>query len=141
VSVANLDLVRSIFSDWERGDYRSGEWADPEIEYVFADGPSPGTWWGRAEMAAAWRGWLSAWGDFRAEADDYQVLDDERVLVLNSFGGRGKTSGVGVGHLMTKGASLFYVRNGKVSKLVLFWDRAHAFADLDLAEGRCPGEE
>jgi ketosteroid isomerase-like protein len=129
----NVELVRSIFADWGRGDYRSADWADPDIEYVFADGPSPGSWEGFAEMAEAWREWLRAWDGFRAEADDYQVLDDERVLALNSFGGRGKTSGVGVGPLMTKGASVFHIRNGKVTKLVLYWDRARALADLDLA--------
>ena len=133
MSAANVELVHSIFADWERGDFSSAEWADPDIEYVFADGPSPGRWEGFAEMADAWREWLSAWDEFRAEADDYQVLDDERVLVLNSFGGRGKTSGVGVGHLMTKGASVFHIRNGKVTRLVLYWDRARALGDLGLA--------
>jgi ketosteroid isomerase-like protein len=132
VASANVELVHSVFVAWEHGDFSSADWADPDIEYVFADGPSPGSWEGLAEMAEAWREWLSAWDGFRAEADDYKVLDDERVLVLNSFGGRGKTSGVGVGPLMTKGASVFHIRNAKVTRLVLYWDRTRALADLDL---------
>ena len=64
----NLDLVRSIFADWERGDFSSAEWADSEIEWVAPDGPSPGRLLGVAAMTASWRGVLSAFRDFRPEA-------------------------------------------------------------------------
>ena len=47
----NLDLVRSIYADWERGEYRSTEWAHPEIENEIVGGPSPGSWKGLVGMA------------------------------------------------------------------------------------------
>jgi ketosteroid isomerase-like protein len=130
---ANLDLVRSIRAAWERGDYGSTEWAHPEIEFAVVDGPSPGTWKGLAGMAKGMREALSAWRmGFRSQADEYRELDDERVLVLIEFRGRGKASGLDVEQLGTKGADVFHLRDGKVMRLVLYWDRDRAFADLGL---------
>jgi ketosteroid isomerase-like protein len=128
----NLDLVRSIFAAWQRGDFTSAEWAHPEIEFVIADGPAPGSFKGLAEMAAGWREFLSAWEDFRAEQiDEYYELDGERVLALQRFSVRGKTSGLDLRQV--RGANLFHLRRGKVIRLALYWDRERALADLGLA--------
>jgi ketosteroid isomerase-like protein len=133
VSAANLDLVRSIVAGWERGDFGSAEWADHDIEYVIADGPSPGCWKGLSGMTKAARDALNAWESYSVEADEWRVLDEQRVLVLFNRRGRGKTSGLELGHMCSKGANLFQVRDGKVNRLVFYWDRDRALADLGLA--------
>jgi ketosteroid isomerase-like protein len=130
---ANLNLVRSIYAAWERGDFGSAEWAHPEIEYVAADGPEPGSWRGLAGMAEGAREQLSAWENFRFAAEQFRELDDERVLVLDAGSGRGKTSGLEVGQARAKGATLFHIRAGKVTRLVSYFDCERAFADLGLA--------
>ena len=132
MSRENVELVRSIYEDWERGDFSSSEWADPEIEYVMADGPSPGSWTGVAEMAHAWREVLSAWADLHAVPEHCRELDEERVLVLNRNTGRGKASGMEVGQMWRKGANVFHVRDGKVTRLVVYFEGDRALADLGL---------
>ncbi len=126
------DLVRSIYAAWERGDYYSSvEWAHPEIEFVVMDGPSPGGLTGVAAVEDNWREFQRAWEDYRIQADEYRQLDGDRVLVLVRFSGRGKTSGLEMGQ---KAANLFTLRSGKVTRLVVYWDRKHALADLGLEE-------
>jgi ketosteroid isomerase-like protein len=84
-------------------------------------------------MAEGFREWLSAWEDFRGEAEEYRELDGERVLVLLRFSGRGKTSGLELGQMRAKGANVIHVRDGKVTRIVAYFDRERALADLGLA--------
>jgi ketosteroid isomerase-like protein len=134
VTSAELELVRTIFAAWERGDFGSVAWADPGIEFVMADGPAPGSWTGLEGMAKAGRETLNAWEDARVVVDEYRQLDDERMLVLVRRSGRGKSSGLAVDQLLgTQGAILTHVRAGAVTRLVFYWDRERAFASLGLA--------
>ena len=135
---ANLELVRSIFAAWARGDYSQVQWADPQIEWVMADGPVTGTRTGLAGLTAGTRDILNAWDDSRIEPEDYRELDGERVLVLVRNRGKGKSSGLDLTRLRSEGAWLVHVRDGKVTELVRYFDRNRALADLGLAEADQP---
>ena len=134
LAVSNLDLVRSIFAAWERGDWTSAAWAHADIEWVMADGPEPGSWTGLTGLAEGSRDFLGAWEDLRVEADECRALDDECVLVFCRLSGRGKASGVQLDQIRAKGAFLFYVRAGRVAGMVRYLDRDRALADLGLKE-------
>jgi ketosteroid isomerase-like protein len=72
---------------------------------------------------------LDAWEHISFKPEEYRELDDERVLVLLEISGRGKMSGVQVG---TKGAGVCHVGAGRITRIVSYWDRERAFADLGL---------
>jgi ketosteroid isomerase-like protein len=136
VTSENLELVRSIYADWERGDFSRSDWADPDIEFVLADGPEPGQRRGVAPMAKAWSERLSPFDDYRTTGHDYRVLDEERILVFVAHTGRGKWSGLEVADLGDLGqpAALFHVHDGRVTRLVMYTSRDRALADLGLEE-------
>jgi ketosteroid isomerase-like protein len=120
MSRENMEVVRSIYAAWERGDFSSAEWAHPEIEYGGVDGPSPGSWTGLAAMAEGFH--------------EYRELDAERVLVLDHASGRGKKSGVDLGRVQAQGAWLFHLGDGKVTRMVRYLDRESALEALGLTE-------
>jgi ketosteroid isomerase-like protein len=131
----NVELVRSIYAAWERGDYSSAGWAHPEIEWEFAaDGPSPRGGTGLAGMAEDWGAYISAFEEFHHKADEYLELDGERVLVLQHLSGHGKTSGLDLDQVPAQGAVLFHIRDGKVTRLVGYFHRERALADFGLSE-------
>jgi ketosteroid isomerase-like protein len=127
--------VRSIYAAWGRGEIlptdSTAELAHPEIEIVVVDGPEPSSRKGMAAAKPGIEGFLSLWDDFRVEADEYRELDDERVLVLGRVIGRGARSGV---EIVQRRAGLFHVRDGKLTRLVLYWDRERALAELGLLD-------
>jgi ketosteroid isomerase-like protein len=132
----NLDLVRSIYADWERGSWSSADWADPEITLVIVDEPGARETKGIAAMGAAWREFLSIWEGYRIEAREYRELGEGRVLVLLQAFGRSRAAGVDLkdvtqGH---RGANVFEIRDGKVIRLDAYFDERAALANLGLAE-------
>lgn len=97
-----------------------------------ADGPAPGQWTGLDGMATSFRDFLGAWDEYRIEVDEYRSLDEYRVLVLQHFGGRGKTSGLELEGMRAQGAHLFHIHGGKVTRLVNYIDRQRALTELGL---------
>jgi hypothetical protein len=130
----HVNLVRSIYADWERGVWTSAAWARSDVEFAVADGPEPGVVRGVPAMAESWQQWLSAWEDYRLEAEEYRELDEERVLVLHRYSGRGRASRLEIGQVWTEAATVFTVREDKVSRIAVYNDRDRALADLGLEE-------
>jgi hypothetical protein len=56
-------------------------------------------------------------------------LDAERVLVLVKASGRGKMSALPIDQ---KGAEVFKTHDGKVTTMIVYFDRERALADLGL---------
>ena len=134
MSQENVEFVRSIFADWERGDFKSADWAHPDIELEIADGPAPGRWKGPGGLIEGLDVILNAWEDWRVEPDEFRELDDDRVLAIAHLSGRGRTSGVDLRRMRTTGAGVMQIHDGRVARMVLYWDHHHALADLGLSE-------
>jgi hypothetical protein len=132
----NLNLVRSLYRDhFERGEFFGpAEWAHPEIECVLVDGPAPDSGSGLAGMARVWKGFLAAYEDFSAHVEEYREIDARRILVRLQFSGRGRASGLEIGSMSIRNASVYDIDGGLVRRLALYWDRDRAFADLGLEE-------
>jgi len=85
-------------------------------------------------MATAWRSFLADWEDWRAQTTEVRELDSERVLAFVNLSARDRASGLELAQIgSTKGANLFHVVDGKVTKFVLYLDRDQALIDLGLA--------
>jgi len=131
MSSSNLELVRSILAPWGRGDFSSVEWAHTEIECVSDEPLIPLNATGVAELGKVWSNWLHAWKGFHIDVDACREVDDERVLALLRYGGRDRLGTQEV--TPTDAATLFHIRDDKVARVVIYWNRDRAFTDLGLS--------
>ena len=130
MSQENVEIVRSILARWERGDYSSVDWADPEIEYVAPDHPDVAR--GLGALGRRWREFLLAWDHLATVPERFVDARDDRVLVLVRFEGRGRVSGVPAADFF--GAQLFTMRDAKVVRLAVYLDRKEALEAAGLGD-------
>jgi len=131
MSSANLELVRSIYADWERGDFTRADWADAEIEFVIVGGPTPSRFQGIAGMAGGMREFLTAWEGNRIEAEEPASSTTSASLVFTRDTARGKTSGADTVRMR---AYALHLEDGKVTRITSYWDRDSALGDLGIEE-------
>jgi uncharacterized protein len=128
----NADLIRPIYEEWSRGNWRPRfDVYDPQMEWGWSDEfPGlDGVFEDHRDPNPRLLSWLGEWEHWRVEADDYLELGDH-VVVLASYHGRGKGSGVEVDQ---RGAHVFELRAGKVVRLEIFADRDRAIESVRAA--------
>jgi uncharacterized protein len=134
----NADLIRPIYDEWGRGNWRPRfEVYHPHMEWGWSEEfPGlAGVYEDHQDPNPRLHTWLSGWEHWRAEPDEYLELGDH-VVVLASYRGRGKSSGVEVHQL---GAHVFELRDGKVVRMEIFASREKAIESVRSARSEEPG--
>ena len=129
----SLEVVRSIYAGWERGEFSRSDWAHPEIDFTYVGGPEPAAARGIEAMNAVWHEWLRDWVGFRAEPVEYRPIEEDRILVLVRNRGRGRLSGLEFEERSV--GNYFELDGGLVTKLVVYLDGPQALVDLGLDGG------
>jgi hypothetical protein len=78
-----------------------------------------------------WRDWLSAWESWNLGPPEFIDVDENRVLVSYEVRARSKTDQVEV---TIEAANLMTLRNGKLTRLELFFNREKALEAAGLSE-------
>ncbi|MFL5907254.1 MAG: nuclear transport factor 2 family protein [Solirubrobacterales bacterium] len=126
MSDQNVELVRRAATAFATGDInQAAEVLDPEVElYPPVEDPDVDRVYRGREGARTWlENWLEAWEEFEFRVDEV-VGADERVVVVFSQRGRGKTSGVEIENQL---AAVGTLRGGKVVRGELYLDIGEAF--------------
>jgi ketosteroid isomerase-like protein len=127
----DIEALRGAYGQWARGDFTSADMFTTDAEFVVA-GPDPRTYVGHEGVRDGWFDFLSAWDDFRSEA--LEIIEGEGegegvYLVLLHLTARGKESSVPID---AEGAATLVMRDGKIARFEMFWDRDAAMRAVGL---------
>jgi len=133
VTPATVEIVRRV---WElvarRRDFdAAAELVHDDAEFDWSNSRAPygGLYRGHAELRAMWQLWLDAWEQWDTEIREATEVDADTVLIATTVKARGKGSGVPV---EARGASVWTVRDGKISRAKLFQSESEALAAVGL---------
>jgi uncharacterized protein len=115
----DLEVLRELYSHWERGDFTYWEPFADDYVWKAVDVIESGEYTGIEEVSAAWRAWLQAWDGFRVEAEEVVAGSDGRYVVKQLFRGRGKASGL---ESEERSAAVATIQDGRIVRMEGYWD-------------------
>ncbi len=116
----DLEVLRELYSHWERGDFTYWEPFAEDYTWKAVDAVESGEYTGIAEISAAWRTWLQAWDGFSIEAEEVVAGSDGRYVVMQLFRGKGKASGL---ESEERSAAVATIQDGLIVRMEGFWNR------------------
>lgn len=134
MSQENVEIVRRIYSDWERGNFETvAEVLDPDVvfETFMPDSPESVVVEGPEQIRDFMLEWFSQWQNYRVVGDEFRTIDESRVFASGRQAASGHSSGAEV---ESPGFTIWTFRNGKVVHLVNHYDRGAALKAAGLAK-------
>jgi ketosteroid isomerase-like protein len=133
MSQENVEIVRRVFNEMERGNFRIAEYLDPKVHVTWVNpvyGDSGGDSHGIREVAEGLLALFEALGDVTWTAE--QIIDaGDRVVTVESWRARGKASGA---EAEARQASVWTISDGKITRIVGYADPAEALEAAGLRE-------
>ena len=131
MSQAIVQIAKQVIDAFNRRDVDAiFECVNPDLEWLPAMPFGGGPLRGREGIESYVREVSDSWDEYRVVAEDFHVLDDERVLVLSRIEGRGAGSGGLVDAAM---GQIFDFRDGKISRVRTYLDHGEALRAAGLA--------
>ena len=128
---ATLDAARAHFEPLFHPDFETVH--DPRAAGLgIGQSPGEGVSNGIDGFIALWQDYLSAWESWVVTPAGFMDVDDQRVLVLLSYQGRSKTHGA---EIALDGGNVLTLRNGRVARVELFFNRLDALEAVRLLAG------
>jgi ketosteroid isomerase-like protein len=130
----NADAVQRVVEAINRVDlegFADAVTEDFEIDFSNSRGPMNGVYRGRDQAREFVESFLEPWASLEFEMIEITELQDGRVMQVGELRSRGSESGAEVG---ARGATIWTVRDGKVSAVKLYQSKDEALA----AEGVSP---
>ena len=126
MSELDIEVVRDQFEAVNERDFeRAMDHYAEDVVLIVPVEPNPGTYRGK-EAVGRWFGeWFQVFGrDYRFQIDEAREVG-EVIFIHAKHGGHGRSSGVEV---RGESSYLYRVRDGKVARVELYWERADALA-------------
>ena len=121
MSQENVEVVRSLYSEWEKGRFWSVDLYAPDVEWRWSSAAKAvrggaASYKGLEEIGAAMREWVREWGWWSISAEEFVDAGD-RVVVMTTLHARLKD---GRGEVHEQGADVITLRDGKVVRMEVF---------------------